>query len=107
MQWAAYGDDCYARYDRSITARYKACLAGSCSDEIGGTRSIIVGQWTLSINKDADQNEEWCQTQPGQFSGNKKGWAAQVNDPRYGRGIDLLKLNGAMSCFGFFLVVGG
>jgi hypothetical protein len=86
MQWAAYGDDCYARYDRSIIARYKAYLAGSCSDEIGGTRSIIVDQWTLSINEDTDWNEKGCQMQPGQFSGNKRWWAVQVNDPRYERG---------------------
>jgi len=51
-------DDCYARYDRSITARYKAYLAGSCSDKIGGTRSIIVDQLTLSINEDTDWNEK-------------------------------------------------
>lgn len=88
------------RYDRSITARYKAYLARSCSDKIGGTRSIIVGQWTPSSNKDADRNKKWCQTQPGQFSGNKRWWAVQVNDPRYERGIDLLKLNGDVSCFG-------
>jgi len=35
----------------------------------------------------------------GSLAATRRGWAAQVNDPRYERGIDLLKLNGNVSCF--------
>lgn len=59
MQWAAYGDDCYARYDLLDHSKIQSLPGGVVRDETGGTMSII-GQWTLSINKDADRNEKGC-----------------------------------------------
>lgn len=75
--FASFDDHRYYKWDPSVEPNKDSYINAACNDNRG--EGIIIGEWSLSVNSDVENGEEFgIRDRPEQTEWYKSWWAAQV-----------------------------